>query len=89
MATKGQEAKVIFAQKLREVFGSDFIGEVDKKLYVWVQESSGERVQLALAVTCPKNTVAVADAETAKEVSVEITKEEIEAVKELFNEFGI
>lgn len=89
MATKGQEAKTIFAQKLQEIFGSDFVGEVDKKLYVWVQESSGERVQLALAVTCPKNAIVVADAETAKEVSVEITKEEIEAVKELFNEFGI
>lgn len=38
-------------------FGNDFIGEVDKKVYVWADDG-GEKVQIALALTCPKTQVA-------------------------------
>ena len=53
---KGAEAKAYVAQKLAEVFGADYIGEVDKKYYVWSVEN-GEKVQVALAMTCPKTPV--------------------------------
>lgn len=50
---KGQEAKDRVVQKIKEIFGTDFIGEVDKKIYVYSQEK-GERVQVAISLTCPK-----------------------------------
>lgn len=50
---KGQEAKSYVAKKLAEAFGADYIGEVDKKYYVWSKEN-GERVQVAISMTCPK-----------------------------------
>lgn len=31
---KGSIAKEVITKKLKEAFGSDFIGEVDKKIYV-------------------------------------------------------
>lgn len=56
---RGAEAKAYVAQKLAEVFGADYIGEVDKKYYVWSVEN-GEKVQVALAMTCPKTPVGTA-----------------------------
>lgn len=56
MAVKGAIAKEAIIKKLAEVFGEDWIGEVDKKYYVWAKEG-GERVQIAIALTCPKNMV--------------------------------
>ena len=50
---RGQEAKNFVAKKLAEAFGADYIGEVDKKYYVWSKEN-GERVQIAISMTCPK-----------------------------------
>ena len=58
---KGTIAKQNVIKKIQEVFGADFIGEVDKKIYVWTQEN-GERIQIALSLTCPKVQVAVAEA---------------------------
>lgn len=56
---KGAEAKQKVANKLAEVFGVDWIGEYDKKYYVWSNEG-GERIQLAIAMTCPKVPIEVA-----------------------------
>lgn len=58
---KGTIAKQNVIKKIQEVFGADFIGEVDKKIYVWTQEN-GERVQVALSLTCPKTPVEVTGA---------------------------
>ena len=55
---KGSLAKDRVTTKLQEVFGADFIGVYDKKLYVWAQDE-GEKVQIAISLTCPKNPVAV------------------------------
>ena len=38
-------------------FGADYIGEQDKKIYVWADDG-GERVQIAIAMTCPKTPIA-------------------------------
>ena len=50
---KGQEAKDRVVKKIQEIFGADFIGEIDKKVYVYSQEK-GEKVQVAISLTCPK-----------------------------------
>lgn len=50
---RGQEAKDYVAEKIKEAFGNDFVGIVDKKYYVWSKEN-GERVQVAISMTCPK-----------------------------------
>lgn len=56
---KGQEAKAKVANKLAEAFGQDWIGEYDKKYYLWSSES-GERVQVCISMTCPKTPIEVA-----------------------------
>lgn len=50
---KGSIAKEKVEQKIIEAFGDDFVGISDKKLYVWAEEN-GERIQIALTLTCPK-----------------------------------
>ena len=49
---KGAVAKTNVINKIAMAFGNDFIGEVDKKVYVWADDG-GEKVQIALALTCP------------------------------------
>ena len=58
---KGSIAKENVIKQLAAAFGSNFIGEYDKKIYVWAQEN-GERIQIALSLTCPKVPVQIADA---------------------------
>ena len=53
---KGANAKIEVANKLAAAFGADFIGEYDRKYYVWADDG-GERVQNSIALTCPKNPV--------------------------------
>lgn len=53
---RGAEAKEYVAKKLKEAFGDDYVGEVDKKYYVWAYEG-GQKMQIAIAMTCPKTPV--------------------------------
>ena len=64
MAVKGNEAKNYVIEKIKEAFGSDYLGEADKKLYV-LGEENGQKVQIAIALTCPKVEVAFANAPAA------------------------
>jgi hypothetical protein len=57
---KGANAKVVVENKIKEAFGNDFIGVADKKIYVWADDG-GERVQIAIAMTCPKVGIAGGD----------------------------
>ena len=41
---------------MAEIFGNDWIGEVDKKYYVWSQEN-GNKMQVCITMTIPKNPV--------------------------------
>ena len=50
---RGTIAKELVEKKIQSAFGADYIGEYQKKLYVWAQEN-GERVQIAISLTCPK-----------------------------------
>ena len=40
---KGQIAKTQVADRIAKAFGNDWVGEYDKKLYVWATEN-GERL---------------------------------------------
>lgn len=40
---KGAIAKEAVAKKIAQIFGADFVGEFDKKLYVWAEEN-GEKI---------------------------------------------
>lgn len=53
---KGNEAKEKVIEKIKESFGNDFVGVYDKKVYLWSEEN-GERVQVSLSLTCPKNPI--------------------------------
>ena len=55
---KGTIGKQNVINKIKQAFGADFIGEYDKKIYVWTQEN-GERVQVAISLTCPKTPIDV------------------------------
>lgn len=62
---RGNEAKERAIKKIAEAFGNDFIGIFDKKVYVWCQEG-GERIQLAISMTCPKTPIAADQVENPK-----------------------
>ena len=98
---RGAIAKTTVENKIREAFGSDFVGVSDKKLYVWADDE-GERVQIAISLTCPKvplggTTVseglnfddmpAQATPEAFK--PAELTENETENVRKLLQELGL
>ena len=58
---RGADAKKAIIDKLELVFGDDFAGVVDGKVYIWAKEA-GERLQICLSLTCPKNPIAAASA---------------------------
>lgn len=58
---KGAEAKIDVAKRIAAAFGSDWVGEVDKKYYVWGREN-GEKVQICISMTCPKTPVGAVSA---------------------------
>lgn len=53
---KGAIAKENLVKRFAEAVGADYVGEFDKKYYFWSTEN-GERVQIAVAMTCPKNPI--------------------------------
>ena len=91
---KGSEAKEYVIRKIKEAFGEDFVGEQDKKIYVWGQEG-GEKVQIAISLTCPKNPIGGLNFEEKEKIfeeenkAVEITEEEKNKRDELMKRLGI
>lgn len=102
---KGAIAKQAVVDKLRVAFGADYIGEYDKKWYVWAQEN-GERVQIAISLTCPKVPVEVSNAPVAGDFNfeddapnvvvaaggyqpAEITDDERDKVRDLMKSLGL
>ena len=105
MAAKGSIAKVNVQNKIALAFGSDYIGEVDKKIYVWADDG-GERVQIAIAMTCPKVQIDTPDVTDTKAmdhdwssdtiitkptptVKAEITEEETQRIADMMAKFGL
>lgn len=97
---RGSLAKESVAAKIQEAFGESYLGEFDKKIYVWANDG-GERVQIAISLTCPKNminTSEVAAAEkpfewsstmTPASASAQITEEEKNTLEELVKRLGL
>jgi hypothetical protein len=99
---KGSEAKTNVIQRIQSAFGSDFIGEFDKKIYVWSTEA-GERVQVALTLTCPKVPVGAINQSTSLDFEnpvvteaaptvfepAEFTAKERKTVEELMKALGL
>ena len=98
---KGTVAKEQIAKKMAEVFGADWIGERDKKYYLWANEN-GERIQIAISMTCPKTPIGEAGATTDSnvlnfedgttaggETPIEITIDEKKNVVDLMARLGL
>lgn len=100
---RGTIAKDTVMAKIEAAFGADVIGVYDKKLYVWANDG-GEKVQIAISLTCPKSPVGevagVSDggfdfsgANTViaptKFEPAEITEEETENIKALMSRLGL
>ena len=102
---RGAIGKQNVVNKIKQAFGADYIGEYDKKFYVYTQEN-GERIQIAISLTCPKTQVAVADAPATGDFNfeddapstvvaagtyqpAEITTEERERVNDLIKKLGL
>ena len=98
---KGSIAKEQIAKKMAEVFGADWIGERDKKYYLWANEN-GERIQIAISMTCPKTPIgeagAIADsnvlnfedgATAGGATPIEITTDEKKNVADLMARLGL
>lgn len=102
MAAKGTEAKQRVEQKIAEAFGNNLVGIYDKKIYVWSEEN-GEKVQVAIALTCPKVPVGavrqsedinfdspeIATAAPTTFQPAEFTQEEKDTVAKLMAELGL
>lgn len=50
---KGTIAKENVKNKLIQIFGDDYIGEFDRKYYVWADDG-GTKIQVSITLTCPK-----------------------------------
>lgn len=53
---KGAQAKEALIKRFAAAVGADYCGEADKKYYFWSVEN-GERVQIAVSMTCPKTPI--------------------------------
>ena len=102
MAARGTEAKAYAVKKIAEAFGENFVGEIDKKVYINCPEAGG-LVQIAISMTCPKTTVgppirgggmdfeAMSESElnSFTKVTAEITEEETNNIKNLMSELNL
>jgi hypothetical protein len=61
---KGAVAKQNVVAKLKEVFKENYIGESSNKHYVWADDG-GEKVQIAISLTCPKTPIGTVDMSSA------------------------
>lgn len=101
---RGNNAKIEVTNRIKEAFGADYVGEFDKKIYVWADDG-GERVQIALALTCPKTMVGSVNTKelsynagidfTANDTTVvapekvEISEQEQNDIRELMKRMGL
>lgn len=58
MAIKGNEAKEKIIHKIIDYLQDSYIGCIDKKYYFY-EEENGEKIQVAISLTCPKTPVEI------------------------------
>lgn len=101
---KGATAKSKIAEKLKTLFGVDYVGESGGKHYVW-ENDGAEKVQIAISLTCPKNPIGTVDMSSAfgggldfeaepvvaptKFEPAEITQEEQKNIADLMARLGL
>lgn len=95
---RGSIAKDKVTNKIANAFGEDFIGEVNKKLYVWADDGD-TRVQISIALTCPKTMIDAPDKsfvpdndwgeETVETPKAEITEDEKKNISDLMARLGL
>ena len=101
---RGNIAKEAVEKKIQAAFGADYIGIYDKKIYIWAQEN-GERLQIAISLTCPKTPVAVSTAPVVRgdrmdfesdtvivpteSANVEVSEEERQTIADLMARLGL
>ena len=101
---RGSEAKILVINKLKETFGSDYIGENGGKHYIWAKDGA-EKVQIAISLTCPKVQIETVDVNAAfgdgidfeaspvivqaKPAATEITQDEIDNLASLMASLGL
>ena len=98
---KNDEAKKLVVKKIKEVFGENFIGESNKKYYVWIG-AGADRTQVAISLTVPKIpvekvTLSDYDFESSDNFEVaptkfepsEITQEEKDNIEKLAKMLGL
>ena len=101
---RGSEAKAKIAKKIIECFGQEHVIESGGKLYINTTEN-GEKIQICLAMTCPKTMVGedapVAAPSTGNAFDnfltsntepfkpAEITQEERDTVRDLMTKLGL
>lgn len=96
---KGAIAKEAVIKKIAAAFGEDYLGEQDKKIYVQAYEG-GEKVQVAISLTCPKNPIGGMNFEAfqvntstpavaVKPEATEITDTEQAKINELMEMLGL
>lgn len=91
MAVRGSVAKARVIEKIREAFEGDYITTENNKTYIWADDG-GERVQIAISLTCPKNFVGAYEGIpiTNDNVNtVEITDQEKHNIELLMNRLGL
>lgn len=97
-----QEAKDQVENKIAGLFGNKFVGNVGGKIYVWSRAQNGDKVQVAISLTCPKNPVPqVADVSAGfdwsdpapvtqeQKIVSEKSEEEKEAIAKLMASLGL
>ena len=101
---KGAVAKSKIAEKLKDLFGENYVGESGGKHYVW-ENDGGEKVQIAISLTCPKNPIGTVDMSSAfgggldfeaepvvvqtKFEPAEITEQEVENLAAMMARLGL
>lgn len=102
---KGSVAKDKVIKKIQEVYGKNFQGIDNKKVYI-LEEEAGELVQVAIVLTCPKNPVQFENSESAFSAQTddapadydnvvsfdgtdEITTKELETVEDLIKKLNL
>ena len=93
MAVRGTASKEKLIQTIIDATGADFLGIVDKKLYIRAFEN-GEELQLAISITCPKNLIDFGDTSSAETTETspeapEISKEEEETIEQLLAKLNL
>ena len=92
MAVKGNVAKDNVIQKLKEVYGNNFIGVIDKKVYIW-EDDGGQKAQIAITMTCPKTNIEAQEPSEPvvffEQPEVKMTEQEEETIQTLIQRLGL